>query len=141
MRLGDGTDPGSAALEGASFRTIVLLGNNLGIGGSCEGAEALLERLAGAVAPDGRLLVTGLDVARTDAPHHLAYHRRNRDRTRPIGEIAMRFEYEGAVSKWVPWFHPEPAELDRLAVAAGWTVERIGPAGGPFWAAALRRGR
>ncbi|CTQ50515.1 class I SAM-dependent methyltransferase [Jannaschia donghaensis] len=138
VRLGDAMDPASDALKDGRFRTITLLGNNLGIGGTFEGAATLLRRLAGVTAPGGCLLVTGLDIARTEVPHHLAYHRRNRDRGRPIGEIEMRFEYQGAVGEWVPWFHPEPVELQRLPMATGWVVERIGPAAGPFWAAVLR---
>ncbi|MEO1543626.1 MAG: class I SAM-dependent methyltransferase [Pseudomonadota bacterium] len=121
-------------LPQAAFRTVVLFGNNVGIGGTIEGAATLLGRLARATKPLGRLLVTGLDVANTSAMHHLAYHARNRDRGRPIGEIKMRFEYEGTVGDWVPWFHPEPAELEDLADATGWAFGRRVPTRDPFYA-------
>ncbi|MBM7069691.1 class I SAM-dependent methyltransferase [Actibacterium sp. 188UL27-1] len=141
VRLGDVMDPKGKILGDDMFQTVVVFGNNMGIGGTYEGAEALLHRLACAVMPSGQALVTGLDIAQTNQPHHLAYHRRNLDKGRPRGEIKMRFEYQGATGEWVRWFHPEPDELARLARSAGWTVERIGPAGGPFYAGVLRNAR
>jgi SAM-dependent methyltransferase len=129
-----------AAGDGA-FQTIVLFGNNAGIGGTMHGAGQLLSRLAHVTMPGGCLLVTGLDIAKTSEPHHLDYHQRNRAAGRPVGEIAMRFEYEGAIGPWVQWFHPEPAELERLAREAGWEVEEISSVGGPFYAAALQKPR
>ena len=91
------------------------------------------------MAPNGRLLVTALDnIARADDPDHLAYHARNRAAGRPRGEITMRFERGGAVGPWVRWFHPEPAELERLAAEAGWAVEAMDAPGGPFYRARLR---
>ncbi|WP_147107142.1 class I SAM-dependent methyltransferase [Tateyamaria sp. syn59] len=125
--------------QGGPFRTIVVFGNNIGIGGTYEGAETLLRHLAHAAAPGARLLVTGLDVAKTDQEHHLAYHRRNLDKGRPRGEIRMRFEYEGAVGDWVPWYHPEPNELAKLANAAGWRIKSVGPSDGPFYAGVFEK--
>lgn len=126
-------------LPQATFQTAVLFGNNVGIGGTIEGAAALLGRLARTTKPGGRLLVTGLDIAKTTALHHLAYHARNRDRGRPIGEIRMRFEYEGTVGDWIPWFHPEPAELEGLAEGAGWALEQRILANNPFYALVLEK--
>lgn len=138
VRLGDVMDATGETLENNAFQTAVVFGNNMGIGGTYEGAELLLRRLARVVRPGGRALVTGLDIAQTDAPHHLAYHRRNLEKGRPRGEIEMRFEYQGCVGNWMKWFHPEPNELERLAMSAGWSIERLGPVDGPFFAAVLR---
>ncbi|APX13523.1 class I SAM-dependent methyltransferase [Tateyamaria omphalii] len=121
------------------FRTIIVFGNNIGIGGTYEGAISLLRNLTHTATAQCRLLVTGLDVGNTDRPNHLAYHQRNLDAGRPRGEISMRFEYEGAVGAWIPWFHPEPDELRQMAAASGWAVERIALAGGPFFASILQR--
>ena len=141
VRLGDVMDQDDGILRRDAFGTAIVFGNNLGIGGTYNGAERLLRRLARTVVPGGRLLITGLDVAKTEQQHHLAYHRRNMDEGRPRGEIKMRFEYEGLVGDWVRWFHPEPNELGRLAEATGWTVETIGPAGEPFYAWVLQNAR
>ena len=128
-----------SVLPEAAFQTVVLFGNNVGIGGTIDGAAELLGRLMLATKPGGRLLVTGLDIADTSAPHHPTYHTQNRDRGRPIGEIRMRFEYEGSVGDWVPWFHPEPTELDELAEGAGWILDRRIPADGPFYATVFEK--
>ncbi|WP_052249598.1 class I SAM-dependent methyltransferase [Tateyamaria sp. ANG-S1] len=138
VTLGDVMDAGLPLLR-ARFKTIVVFGNNIGIGGTQEGAKALLRHLAQATEPGGTLLVTGLDIANTDQPHHLAYHQRNLNAGRPRGEISMRFEYEGSVGDWIPWFHPEPHEMEHMATASGWAVDKISPAGGPFFAAVLRK--
>ncbi|MEM9780816.1 MAG: class I SAM-dependent methyltransferase, partial [Pseudomonadota bacterium] len=75
------------------FETALLFGNNIGIGGTFEGAQHLLSKIAAAMSKTGRLLLTSLDVARTQNPIHLAYHQRNLSKGRPKGEITMRFEY------------------------------------------------
>lgn len=141
VRLIDVMEARADALGEGAFRTAVVFGNNIGIGGTIEGARELLWRLARAVAPSGHLLVAGLDITQTAEPQHLAYHRRNRAAGRPRGEIVMRFEYEGGVGSWVRWFHPEPEELERIALEAGWTIVEIGSAAGPFLAAVLQRQR
>ncbi|MEM1065771.1 MAG: class I SAM-dependent methyltransferase [Pseudomonadota bacterium] len=128
-----------SVVPAAAFQTIILFGNNVGIGGTIDGAELMLRRLESATKAGGRLLVTGLDIAKTSAPHHLAYHQKNRDRGRPIGEIRMRFEYEGAVGAWVPWFHPEPPDMLTIAKNTGWRLERHMPAVGPFFGAVFRK--
>ncbi|MEX0310701.1 MAG: class I SAM-dependent methyltransferase [Tateyamaria sp.] len=136
--LGDVMASG-APLPRSHFETIVVFGNNVGIGGTRDGATTLLRHLARVAAPGGQLLVTGLDVARTDAPHHLAYHQRNVATGRPKGEISMRFEYAGAIGPWTPWYHPEPHELEQIAADSGWRVSQLRPAGGPFFASVLSR--
>jgi SAM-dependent methyltransferase len=138
VRLMDIMSPEADAISHGAFRTAVLFGNNVGIGGTLEGAGHLLRRLARAVAPEGCLLVTGLDIAQTSDPHHLAYHRQKRARGRPIGEITMRFEYEEEIGPWMQWFHPTPDELRELAIETGWSFEEISSSGGLFYSAVLR---
>ena len=136
---GDIMHSGEDTLAGTAFETVILFGNNLGIGGTVEGVAKLLHLIAQLTRPGGYLLATGLDVAQTEDPGHLAYHKANQAKGRPRGEITMRFEYEGETGDWVPWFHPEPHELNRLARDTGWHVVRIAPTAGPFFAATLRK--
>ena len=138
VRRIDATSGLGGGPEWPAFRTAILFGNNLGIGGTYEGAGRLLRSVARAMAPHGRLLVTALDVARTHDPSHLAYHERNRAAGRPRGEITMRFEYGDAIGPWVRWLHPEPAELERIAADTGWAVEAMEAPGGAFYQAQLR---
>jgi SAM-dependent methyltransferase len=139
VRLLDIMSSTSETLKDGEFQTAVLFGNNVGIGGTLDGARQLFRRLARAVAPEGYLLVTGLDIAQTSDPHHLAYHQRNRALGRPIGEIKMRFEYQDMIGSWVRWFHPTPDELQEIACEAGWGVEEISSKSGPFYSAVLRK--
>ncbi|MEL6915738.1 MAG: methyltransferase domain-containing protein [Pseudomonadota bacterium] len=107
IRLGDVLDAGADAggLSEAAFDTITLLGNNLGIGGTREGCARLPGRLAELARPGGQLFITGLDIADTTEAAHLAHLARNRESGRPMGEIAMRFEYGGTDDAWVPGYH------------------------------------
>ncbi|MEL6204341.1 MAG: methyltransferase domain-containing protein [Pseudomonadota bacterium] len=141
VRHGDVLAEGSDMLIRDAFQTIILFGNNMGIGGTIEGAADLLRRIAHMTRPGGQLLVTGLDVAQTETPRHLAYHSANRAKGRPHGEITMRFEYEGRIGGWVPWVHPEPHELERLARKTGWEAVEIATVSGPLFAATLRKSR
>ena len=68
--------------------TITLFGNNTGIAGTC----TLFHKLKGLVQPVGRIIVTGIDIAATENPAHLAYHERNSAVGRRRGEIKMQFE-------------------------------------------------
>lgn len=139
VRLGDIMVDGTGVLAGHAFQTVILFGNNLGIGGTIEGAADLLNRIAQLTRPGGHLLITALDVTKTDNPRHLEYHRVNLSKGRPRGEIRMRFEYQGKVDLWVPWFHPEPFELRLLADQSGWDVVKMEPAKEPFYTADLRK--
>ncbi|MEL6678489.1 MAG: methyltransferase domain-containing protein [Pseudomonadota bacterium] len=117
--------------------TALLFGNNIGLGGTRERTVKLLRILRGAVRPGGRIVLTALDIAATQDPTHLAYHRRNAARGRPRGEIRIRLEYHGQVGPWFGWHHPEPGELRTLAAESGWAVDTLEPAG-PFYWAVLR---
>ncbi|WP_224824399.1 bifunctional 2-polyprenyl-6-hydroxyphenol methylase/3-demethylubiquinol 3-O-methyltransferase UbiG [Cognatishimia sp. MH4019] len=80
VRHGDVMADKPDALAGDLFQTVFLFGNNLGIGGTIEGAANLLRRIAQLMQPGGHLFVTGLDIAQTEDPRHLAYHRANLSR-------------------------------------------------------------
>ncbi|WP_424972003.1 methyltransferase domain-containing protein [Dinoroseobacter sp. S76] len=118
---------------------ITLFGNNIGIGGSFEGSATLLHRLREICAEDGQLLLTGINVRGTDNPRHLAYHARNLDEGRRRGELKLRLSYEGEIGPEFGWFHPEPHEIEELAALSGWTVIRLEPEGGFFWASLRAR--
>ena len=139
VRHGDIMTSGVDLLPRDAFQTVFLFGNNVGIGGTMDGAAQLLQNIALVTRPGGQLFITGLDVAQTDNPNHLQYHLANLSKGKPRGEIVMRFEYSGKVGEWVPWFHPEPDELELLAHNTGWDVVGIEPASGPFFTAALRK--
>jgi SAM-dependent methyltransferase len=107
------------------FNTILLLGNNIGIGGTLDGAERLLQKLFHACAGGGRLLLTSLNISRTQEKHHLSYHEARRKEGRYIGEVRLRMEYDNRVGHWFPWLMVESEELARIAQKTGWNVKEL----------------
>lgn len=139
VRFGDILDHETEMFGEDRFETIILFGNNMGIGGTRKGAEKLLRRLHGITEPGGKLCVTGLNIAVTDDPRHLAYHRANLAKGKNRGEIKMRFEYKGNIGDWLAWYHPEPEELGQLARDTGWGIAAFSATDGPFYWAVLRK--
>lgn len=129
---------GGLDLQGRSFATATLFGNNIGIGGDWNGTVAMLRAIGAVMAPAGHLLLTSLDVARTDNPTHLAYHARNRAAGKPLGQIKMRVHYKDDSDPWINWFHPQPDELQPLATEAGWEVATLAVGQSGFYWAGLR---
>lgn len=118
------------------FDTILIFGNNIGIGGDFDGACILMRRLRDALAPGGQILATGLDIAATKNPVHLAYHARNQKAGKRRGEIEMQIEYQGQRDPWVRWYHPEPEEMPEIAKAAGLRLDGLERTeDGFFWCA------
>lgn len=119
-------------------QTIVLFGNNVGIGGSFVGSVQMMKNLHRICAKDGLMVLTGINVRQTENPQHLAYQERNFEAGRRRGEIRIALSYGGETGPAFEWYHPEPDEVEELAALSGWRVERLEPIGGFFWAA-LRR--
>lgn len=107
--------------------TITLLGGNIGIGGTFEGARRMLRRLR--TLSDGplELVIVSHDVASTQDPVHLAYHERNQAMGKRPGEVRLQLEYRGMRDEWFEWYHPALAEIEELAAASHWQVKRLDP--------------
>jgi len=120
-------------------QNICLFGNNIGIGGSLEGSTQLLKNLHALCAKDGRLLLTGIDVSRTENPHHIAYHTQNIAKGRRKGEMTLKMRYNTETGPDFAWYHPEPHEIEELSAASGWKIETLESCGGFFWAALRAR--
>jgi len=115
--------------------TITLFGNNVGIGGTFDGACTLFRTLGRLAEPSGRIIVTGFNVAATENPIHLVYQELNIADGRRRGEIKMQFKYKGQIGPWIPWYHPQPSEIEEIAVSSGWVVDKLTILDtGLFWA-------
>jgi SAM-dependent methyltransferase len=70
-----------------TFDTIIMLGNNFGLVGSCQGAKRLLKRFHRLTSRDARIIAGSRDIYQTTDPLHLAWHtsRRSPDTTSPRG--------------------------------------------------------
>jgi SAM-dependent methyltransferase len=124
---------------GGPWDTILLLGNNIGIGADFEGAAALVGHLGAALRPGGSLLMTSLDVTRTTNAEHLRYHERNRRAGRIPGAVRLQLVYRGERSEWYDWLHLSPDEVAVVARRAGLTPEIVAETPWGQFGAALRK--
>lgn len=109
----------------AAYDTILLFGNNIGIGGDLKGAEKLLKKLNTLVDKKGRILLTSIDVTKTSNPKHKAYHQMNLKKKRYVGEVKIRVEYKNAIGTYFKWIHLDPEKLKELAAKTGWKVTHL----------------
>ncbi|MFA6023630.1 MAG: class I SAM-dependent methyltransferase [Candidatus Gracilibacteria bacterium] len=106
----------------SAYNTVLLFGNNIGIGGDLKGAENLLKKLNTLVDKKGRVLLTSMDVSKTDNPKHKAYHQMNLKRRKYVGEVKIRVEYKKAIGTYFKWIHLDSEKLKELAAKTGWKV-------------------
>lgn len=106
----------------AAYDTILLFGNNIGIGGDLKGAEKLLKKLLTLVSKKGRVLLTSLDVAKTNNPEHKAYQQMNLKKKRYVGEVKIRVEYKKVIGTYFKWIHLDAEKLKDLATKTGWKI-------------------
>ena len=107
-----------------SFDTILMMGNNLGLGGTVAGTIEILRRLHAVATREGRIIGSGRDPSRTDNPAHLAYHERNRKAGKPIGQVRLQVRFGDEVSDWFNLLMLPIPELEQIAMKAGWKAER-----------------
>jgi SAM-dependent methyltransferase len=104
------------------FDSFLVLGNNLGLIGSPEGAKHFFATLARLARP-GAVLVGGcLDPYQTDDYNHLAYHELNRERGRAPGQVTLRTRYGRLVSEWFDLWWMAVDELAELSESCGWRI-------------------
>jgi len=124
---------------GGPWDTVLLGGNNIGLGATLAGAGRLLRHLAGALKPGGAVALASVDVTRNFDPMHLDYHARNRAAGRPPGMVRMLLEYGSERSDWFDWLHLSPDELRAVAAGEGLLVEVLDEHESGAYAAAVTR--
>jgi len=112
-------------LKSNTFDTIILFGNNLGIGGTLKGVKKLLKIIRKLAKKDGRLLLNSIDVNITKDKSHINYREKNLKQNKYIGALKIRIEYKNLISDWFKWINIEPKILKHLASESGWRVEKI----------------
>jgi SAM-dependent methyltransferase len=105
------------------FDTLLMLGHGIGITETLAGLDRFLLHAGRLTAVGGRLLVTSLDVRRSDVPKDVAYREANRRAGRYVGEIRMQVEFAGQAGPYCGWLHVDAETLTQHAVTAGWTCE------------------
>jgi SAM-dependent methyltransferase len=114
------------------FSTILLGGNNLGLLGEPDRAQAILNRLADRATSDARLIGSGIDPYATENPTHLAYHAWNRERGRPAGLVRMRVRDGAVATDWFDYSFYTPDELADIASGTRWTFRSVERQGGSY---------
>jgi hypothetical protein len=132
-----GTVGALATSTGGRFQTVLMMGNNLALLGSRDGAGEMFEDLDRLLSTDGVVVGASRDPYRTDDADHLAYHQRNRDRGRFSGQIHMRERYRDLAGPWYDYLFLSADELGTLAADNGWAVVEL-IAEGPIYLAVLR---
>ncbi|MFW9921489.1 MAG: class I SAM-dependent methyltransferase [Candidatus Thorarchaeota archaeon] len=119
---------GEIKFSRSDFKSVIMFGNNFGILGNEQKTAQMLRDLYKITSLDARIFAQSRDVRETDDPAHLAYHQRNRERGRPIGQVTLKIEYQGIESDWWDLLMSTPEEMDAIARKAGWYLDKtIGP--------------
>lgn len=108
----------------ASFDTVLMMGNNLGLAGTMPGTIELLQKLHGITAREGRIIGSGRDPSKTDNSANLAYHERNRKAGKPIGQVTLQVRFAEEASDWFNLLLVSIPDVEEIARNAGWKVER-----------------
>jgi hypothetical protein len=101
-----------------------MFGNNFGLFRSPANAKRLLRRFAGLTRERGRIVAATRDPYRTDDPDHLAYHRRNRERGRSVGQVRIRVRFGRLATRWFDYLLVSQEELAGIVAGTGWTIAR-----------------
>lgn len=101
------------------FGCVLLLGNNLGIGGNYEGTANLLNKCKELIKPGGFILLHFISPTPTQNEDHLSYHNANKSQGKRIGEITFRMRYRTLVGGWFKLFLPTEKEFNEIIDKVG----------------------
>ncbi|ANS70151.1 hypothetical protein SLINC_7927 [Streptomyces lincolnensis] len=103
------------------FRTVLFLGNNVGLLGSVTRGTEILQQVHAVTSDDALIIAEGRRPVVGTAENR-AYVERNLARGRLPGELLMRLRYGTTATHWFPYLFCGPEELERIAKAAGWSL-------------------
>ena len=106
------------------FSSILLFGNNFGIGGSIEGCIRLLRYLHRHADEECLLLGSYLDPSVTKNEFHKSYHQMNASNGHPIGRVVIRIRYQMYMTPFFQLLLPTPDEFRDIVVQSGWSLEK-----------------
>ena len=109
----------------ATFDTAIAFCNNFGLCGNMTGVEQMLRDLHRMVRPGGRFLASSIQPTRTKNPEHIAYHKKNRARGLPPGQVKLREKYRDVVGPWWDLLMVTPSEMRELCKRTGWRIDKI----------------
>jgi SAM-dependent methyltransferase len=108
------------------FDTVILFGNNLGIGGTPKKFLKMLRELYRITSPRGRILATTREPNTIDSVHR-RYWQRNIELGRAIGHVRMRLMLNGERGPWFDLLLLLPTDLMQLAAREKWELAQVFP--------------
>lgn len=108
-----------------TFDTIMLMYNNFGLAGTIPKTRKLLKDLYKITTKEGIIIASTIDYKRTKNPAHLAYHKRNKKRGLPQGQVRIRHLYKGHPEPWFNLLMVTPKELRELLKGTGWKIKKL----------------
>lgn len=108
------------------FDIQLLLGHNLGIGGTPEGVRQLLGTCARLASPGGLLLLSSIDMEASGeeyARRRVAHNQGHPDRH--VGETEYWLEYGELKTPVFPWIHVKHEEIRAWAEPLGWELVEL----------------
>ena len=106
-----------------TFDTLLMMGHNFGLVGSCKRAKWLLRRFAAMTTDTAKIIAETMDPYQTTEPEHLAYHQLNRARGRMSGQLRLRIRYRKYTTPWFDYLFISKAELENILDGTAWKVE------------------
>ncbi len=115
---------GKLPFRDGEFDTVILFGNNLGIGGTPRRLRRMLRELHRLTTPRGRILATTRMPGATN-PTHRRYLRQNLARGRALGQIRLRLIYAGLRGEWFDLLLLAPTDVMTIAAREGWELAHV----------------
>ncbi len=126
---------------GGTFDATLLLGHNIGLGGTTVGVQRLLQAASDVTRPDGMLLVNSIDKEQIAEDWARAQVRYSAACGRHVGHTRYRIRFGPYCGPWFDWIHVSPPDIVAWAAPFGWKLDVIytredNPG---YWAGVLRK--
>ena len=102
----------------ASFDTLLLLMNGIGLAGTLDGLRKFLAKARNLLRPGGQLIFDSSDIA-------YLYEGKIPDLPGYYGEILYQYEYQRQQSDWFKWLFVDRKTLREIALSEGWHTELL----------------
>ncbi|MCW4039704.1 MAG: class I SAM-dependent methyltransferase [Candidatus Bathyarchaeota archaeon] len=122
-----------------SFDTILMMGNNFGLMGSCQKARQLLQQFHHITTDEATIIAFTLDVYQTENPDHLEYQVFNRQRGRMSGQLRIRIRYKKFVTPWFDYLIVSQQEMQEIIKDTGWKIQELLQQDSPTYLAIIKK--
>lgn len=108
-----------------SFETIIMMGNNFGLMGSFKKAKILLKKFYKITSKKGLIIAEANNPYKTADPLHLAYHKLNKRRGRPVGQLRIRVRFEKFIGPWFDYLFVSKEEMKEIIKDTDWKIKKF----------------